>query len=81
MKTNGQQQSNRSKFLLGSAAWVMPPSCTELMDKESIQAYIGGGGGGSGRSLTLDRLGVLLDLTMGSATDYIPHYDLPRGIS
>lgn len=63
MKTNSQQRSNSSKFLLGSAA-----QCVH-------------GEGGLGRSLTLDRFGMLLDLTMGSATDHIPHYDLPRGIS
>ncbi len=80
MKINGQQQSNCLKFLLGSAARVMSPSRTELMDRESIQDYKRGVGV-SGRSLTLDRLGVLLDLTMGSAADHIPHYDLPRGIS
>lgn len=32
-------------------------------------------------SLTLDRLGVLLDLTVGGATDHIPHYDLPWRIA
>lgn len=32
-------------------------------------------------SRTLDGFGVFLDLTVGCATHYIPHYDLPRGIS
>ena len=32
-------------------------------------------------SHTLDRFGVFLDLTVGCATHYIPHYDLSRGIS
>ena len=81
MKTNGQQQSNSSMFLPGSTAREMSPSCTELTDKESIQAHDEEGEVGRGRFLTLDRFGVLLDLTVGSAADHIPHYDLSRGIS
>lgn len=70
----------RSKFPLGSAAREMSPSFRELINKESIQTY-NEGQGLSGKSLTLDRFGVFLDLTVGSTADHIPHYDLPRGIA
>lgn len=72
MKINGQQQSNTSKFLLGSTARVMSPFVYRAEGQRFNPSL---------RSLTLDGFGVLLDLTVGSATDHIPHYDLPRGIS
>lgn len=78
MKTNSQQQFQVSPW---QGPWGWYPSSTELRDKKSIQAYMRGRGGVCGRYLTLDRFGVLLDLTMGGAADHIPHYDLPRGVS
>lgn len=64
------------KFLLGRVVGV------------SIHLILGRGGGWAGESLglhggslTLDGFGVLLDLTVRGATDHVPHYDFPRGVS